>query len=356
MIGHHKSARIHWAQAAGLSVLLHGAALAGMIYEPTTAPVDPSPMQGTEISVEAILPGGTEAGPDTEVLQPLPPAALPDLAEAEIPSDTPQPQEAATMGTEVVTAAPDSWPVIVQPVAELPPLPSDQTGTLPDQPSAPDDPVPSSAPSDAPPLDPRLSDMIARIRDKLDEACLLALPQQLGDGELQLAVLAADDRQIGSFISEVTAGFGAEVPSQNKLVDQRQCPALTFARRTQNYPLFGLAVQLQSQDVESGDRLIGRIANGTGSYNTLLLVDDNGVVQDVRRFLAVQGGEVTFDIPVARAGASRDTNQLLIAIATQDRIESVTANAGRLASDFFPSLIAEIGDNALIGITSVYVR
>lgn len=351
MIGRGGAARGQWAQAAGLSILLHGAALAGIIYEPGPRVVEPDAPSHTEISVEALLPGGTDSGPETAVLQPLPPVAPPD------PIGVPaNPGTAPIPPSDIVTAIPDSWPVLVQPMAALPPLPSD---TVPVQPGNEPDPAPESAPTanpDGPPMDPRLADMITRIRDKLDEACLLALPQQLSDGGLQLAVLAADDRQIGSFIEEVTAGFGAEVPSQNTLVDQRQCPALTFARRTQNYPLFGLTVQLPSQDVDSGSSLVGRIANGAGNYNTLLLVDDNGVVQDLRRFLIVQGGEVTFDIPVARVGAARDTNQLLVAIATEGRIDSVTTNAGRLASDFFPALVAEIGDNALIGVTSVYVR
>ena len=138
--------------------------------------------------------------------------------------------------------------------------------------------------------------------------------------------------------------------------DGRRCPGLTVARRAQHYPIFGLGVQLRADEIDSGGSLVGHIANGAGHYNTLLLVDDNGVVQDLRRFLIVQGGEVAFDIPMARVGATRDTSQLLIAIATPGRIESVTANAGRLASDFFPALIAELDDSALIGLGSVYVR
>lgn len=355
------SRRSQWLQATALSLALHGAAIGGILYERAPARDGEAGGVAPVLTVEALVsPGGETAAP---VLEPVAPAeALPprqsDLAAMPEAPPAMQPAmqiDSAPVAAAVVTTGADMW-AVVQPA--MPALPPDVPA-----PGLDDDPLPlplepsalEPAEPEATPLDPRLDGMIQRIRAKLDESCLLALPQLTAEGQVRLSVLAAADRQISAFVEEITEGLG-DIPDQRVLLDRRQCPGLTFARRAADYPLFALQIQLQQTDIDSGGAAVGRIANGAGHYNTLLLVDDNGVVQDLRRFLTVQGGEVGFDVPMSRAGAARDTNQLLIAIATPGRIDSVTRNAGRLAADFFPDLIAELGDNVLIGVSSVYVR
>ena len=48
-----------------------------------------------------------------------------------------------------------------------------------------------------------------------------------------------------------------------------------------------------------GEAALGKPA---GRYVTLLMVDDNGVTHDLRRFLINSGGRISFDVPVARDG------------------------------------------------------
>lgn len=355
MIGSSRAGqRSQWVQALAASLILHGAAIGGILYDgPTRAPTTPGGV--TQISVETLTPSAISADVVTPEAQgtsePTPlPATTPTVTPEAFSTDTGAARPVTTQEASIVTTGTGQWSVVIPPMPELPPM---QPGSRIE---APPDPLPQGGAAGGEPVDPQLADMIGRIRDRLDEACLLALPMLPGDGGLQLDVVAADDRQIGDFVRDVTAGLADEVPDRSVLVDSRQCAGLTFARRAADYPVFGLSIQLQASDVDSGGSISGRIANGAGHYNTLLMVDDNGVVHDLRRFLVVQGGEVTFDVPVARAGAGRDTNQLLIAIATTGRIDSVTANAGQLAADFFPALIAEIGEQVLIGVGSVYIR
>ena len=85
---------------------------------------------------------------------------------------------------------------------------------------------------------------------------------------------------------------------------------------------------------------------------TLLLVDDNGVVQDLSRFLTIAGSDARFDVPVFRNGPSRDTRQLLIALATAGRPAAVDQMAGQLAGDMFPALQSEL-QGARIGIVAI---
>ena len=90
-------------------------------------------------------------------------------------------------------------------------------------------------------------------------------------------------------------------------------------REQPDYPVGRLSIALASDRVESGGRLVGAVSGAAGRYVTLLLIDDNGVVQDLNRFLTFVGGETRFDVPVTRSGPPRDTGQILLALATSGR-------------------------------------
>ena len=47
---------------------------------------------------------------------------------------------------------------------------------------------------------------------------------------------------------------------------------------------------------------------------------------------------------------------LLVALAAPRRPAAIAAHAGELAGPFFDALFAEIGQDALIGVASVYLR
>lgn len=362
MIGHPQTHNLRWLQATAISLSLHALAIGLLIYQPNFANyVAPPRTDGPEIQIETLVPQFTPAEGNQIDQPPLDP-----------PDGLARPNsESTVVGAPPVTATPEV----------LQPLTSDNSGTILSTPplapvvilpepieagsvTGPTDPdeAPLSPPSlatnpdtEVTPTDPRLTDLVTRLREQVDIACLMALPS-LQDDALTMNVLSPNDREITSFIAAVSNGFDQSITSRRVILDQRQCPGITFLRRNPQYPAFGLNITLQSADISSGSSIVGQIGNGAGWYNTLLLIDDNGVVQDLRRFLTAQGGQVTFDIPMSRAGAARDTSQILIAIATPGRLQSVTRNAGRLARDFFPELAAELDQNARIGVSSLYIR
>ena len=211
-----------------------------------------------------------------------------------------------------------------------------------------------------------LQRLVARIRAQLGAPCLIALPQT-GAGTAPRVVLVSDaDRAMRDYAETVlpdpeaanTDDPAATTFGQRAvLVDPRQCPAVNFLRARAEYPGFGLSLGLVSPEVMSGGRLIGSI-EGTppGAYTALLLVDDNGVVQDLRRFLRFSGGKAEFDVPVSRDGDPRDTSQILIALSASSRPASITNQAGRLAEDFFPALTKDLPANAALAVLPFDLR
>ena len=327
-----------WTQAALLSVSLHGAAATTLIYRPDWHFTPPPAPEEMRLEVTTLNPARDTV--QTQTLTPVP-----------IPEETVQQPEQEDVLARLENEA-------AAPVLSDTSLPMVQMPDIAAQPKrgGEDQEQPATVDTGAADTDPRLVELFDRIRNLLTQPCLLALPALRGDNQIQLGVLAANDREISRLMERLTDGLNTQVTEAAVLLDQRQCPGLAFARRDPRYPVLGLGIQLDSQDVASGASLQGQISGGSGWYNTLLLVDDNGVVHDLRRFLIRSADRIRFDVPVARSGAARDTHQLVVAIATPNRPETISQLSGETAESFFDALTREVGQEAMVGISSVYIR
>ncbi len=116
-------------------------------------------------------------------------------------------------------------------------------------------------------------------------------------------------------------------------------------REGSRYPTFPLAIAVQTDAVTSGDRLVGALQGAQGRYVSMIVIDDNGVVQDLGAFLSFSGDTVTFDVPMSRFGPARDTQQLLMAMATSARPVAMDTHNGFLAAEFFPVLRETVDRN-----------
>lgn len=361
MIGRVYENRRYWTQALVVSLALHGVAAAAVmdVLPSLPRPTNNAPLpeidvtslemdQGvvttsniqpvTPLTPDPVLPGteqqATAAG---DPMQPetISPVTPPDDMLGAI-TGTVDPLNgtgsATTEGDQIIAALPPSSSVGIVP----------QGGTQSEATGA---------------RNAALADLIGQLRNRLAAPCLAALPQTLGGEEVQLTVLGAQDRDIADLFRDVAGSVDVPMTERSVLLDARQCPAVDFARAAPSYPAWPLRMQLDMAEITSGDRLTGRVEGIRDNQATLLLVDDNGVVQDLRRFTLLTEGRLEFDVPIHRVGAARDTSQLLLAIATPNQPEIVDRLAGQLAEDFFAPLSQAVGSSGpLIGITTVYVR
>lgn len=343
-----------WSWAAGLSLAVHAAAIGWLIWRPSLdwmqPPVEPAPdvIQVTPLAVPVV-----EATPQPAAMQTVTPSAAATVAAVASPILAPI--------SDPLTDAPAPAPLLAPDSAVLTPIPpSGGTESTPATPAAGDGtripPPPEPPQPGGPAPDPQLSLLVERIRAQVAEPCMLALPLTREGGGLQLNLLADSDRNLTPLMAELTEGLTGEVTQSAVLLDPRQCPAVTFARRDPQYPLFGLGLTIETPDVPPGSQLRGRLTGGSGFYTTLLLVNDNGVVEELRRFMLLSAGQTRFEFAAIREGAARDTQQLLVAVATPTRPRALTANAGQLAGPFFDALYAEVGQTALVGIAAVNIR
>ncbi|KIN75139.1 Serine/threonine kinase [Sulfitobacter noctilucae] len=322
--------------------------------------VDPEPVVPDAITPETLAP---------ETIEPL--ASLPQETITPVPPSAPPPALTGPLIPDTVTAlpsAPSLSPVAPSGTADLiaKPVPS-QTETL--QPKAPSGamvaavgrPAPAATPQTATAApsaqDIAVADLLRRIQTAKADPCLLALPRRDGEEGVGLALIANSDSAMSRFSDTVlTRPSDADIRQTRVLVDERQCAALNFIRQNVDYPATRLGLRLDAVEVPSGGRLTGVLRGTAGRYVTLVLIDNNGVVQDLQRFLSFSGNFTRFDVPVTRAGPARDTKQMLLAIATRRPAPAIRTRAGRLAQDVFAGLEGEVAAQAALAVVTFDVR
>lgn len=207
-----------------------------------------------------------------------------------------------------------------------------------------------------------IGNLIRRIRALPAEACTLALPRRIaGSSEAGLALFGDDNETLNTLASEIVVGTTLQAvdpaPVQSRdIIDPRQCAALDAIRQSTDYPVSRIGLSLDSATLTSGDTLTARVLGAGGLFLTLLVVDDNGVVQDLAPFTRLDGDTPVIEVPVARAGPTRTTRQLLLALGTAETPLNLQGLIGERAQDVFTRIPPEQLETLVFSVVSFDVR
>lgn len=331
---------------------------------------EPEPEEQPAVEPEAQLPEEVEALEATEAEALQPEVLAPVTAEPTTPLVE---EDLGPLISETVTALPPTTealtPIVPEGTAAMAiPAPSEPQALAPvnstnavvaavQRPETTATPKPETKPAPPPSAqDLAIGDLLRRIRAVPHEDCLLALPRRDGEEGVGLALIASSEAAMMRFSEALLTAEDDGIRQTRTLVDERQCAALNYVRGNGDYPATRLGVRLDADEVPSGGRLTGVLRGTAGRYVVLLLVDNNGVAQDLQRFVSFSGNFARFDVPVTRAGAPRDSKQLLLAIATRRPSRTIRDRAGQLARDVFAGLEGELATGAALAVTTFDVR
>lgn len=184
--------------------------------------------------------------------------------------------------------------------------------------------------------------LLRRIRAAQAPTCTIALPRRAADGRVGLSVIGASRAALDDFSARIVDGLPSPVSAQRDMIDDRQCAALDAISLTNGYPAARIGFQFQSSSLKSGDTLNARIIGAGGLNITVLLIDDNGVVQDLSRFVTFSEDTALLSTPVARSGSGRDTRQILMVLGTETPSINLGDMDGLLAQDVFDGLDRDV--------------
>jgi eukaryotic-like serine/threonine-protein kinase len=136
-----------------------------------------------------------------------------------------------------------------------------------------------------------------------------------------------------------TNGFEADI--EVRQVTPPQCPALTFLGRLRHERARAPQLQIAQTSIRSGEALTGTIdAVGNNSVQ-LLLVSDEGTVQDISALLKPSGDTRTFNLRLQRTGAAGAQPQLLVAVLSGRPLATLQGAQATPADQLFPLALTE---------------
>jgi hypothetical protein len=292
---------------------------------------------------------------ETPVVEPE--IADPVIAEPEVtdpPVVEPQPSEPVVAQPEV-TDTDTTELALLAPEDTNPPTSDDPVQAVP----APEPARPATRPLDNPSAsDVAIGQLLRRIRATAQPQCTLALPRRAsGEPGAGVSLIGADLDVLDDLATRITSGLGFEPIQTREEIDPRQCATLDVLRQAESYPANRIGLALESASLVSGDTLRGRVIGANGLFVTLLLIDDNGVVQDMAPFVSLEeDGTPVFEAPVARSGPVRATRQILLALGTEGAPLDLEARIGNEAQVVFGPIPAETLRSMVFGVATFDVR
>lgn len=332
----------------------------------------PLPQLAQDVVAQAVPPATAQTAPDAapvdiEAVGAEPEAAAAATPETDATTETVGPEQVAILSLpdpEPVAPAVPTPPEPQEPaIAGVPQdsavvLPDDTIATTPVAPPPPAERVVRRVPRSPPTArDIAVANLIQRIRSTPAPDCVVALPRRIGADAIGLTLISAQDDTRAAYSDRLlTRPEDATIRQTPLLIDPRQCPVLGFIAANRDYPATRIGIRIERVEVPSGNRLSGTVTNVGQRNVTLFLVDNNGVVQSLDRFVAQQDGAVRFDVPVTRVGPRRDTRQLLLAVASDAPLDQLAARSGQRAEDAFGTLSAALVRDAALAVLAFDVR
>jgi serine/threonine-protein kinase len=136
-----------------------------------------------------------------------------------------------------------------------------------------------------------------------------------------------------------TNGFEADI--EVRQVTAAQCPAITFLGRLRHERARAPQLQIAQPSIRSGEAVTGSI-DGVGSNSVqLLLVSDEGSVQDISALLKPSGDARTFNLRLQRTGAAGAQPQLLVAVVSGRPLATLQGAQSTPADQLFPLALTE---------------
>ena len=140
-----------------------------------------------------------------------------------------------------------------------------------------------------------------------------------------------------------THGFEADIDVRQ--ITAAQCPALSFVGRLRQNRDRAPQLQINETSLRSGQALTGTVQDGGNGSVQLLLVSEEGAVQDLSGLLKHAGDKYTFNLRMQRTGAPGAQPQLLLAMSSERPLETVKGAQGP-AGKLFPLAGVEVARSA----------
>jgi serine/threonine-protein kinase len=271
----------------------------------------------------------------------------PDLLGAPEPAWQPEPPAKLEPALRPATPPLQPTPGPEQVTPPMQPSPAPERVTLPLQPSPalePSRPEPSPRPDSVPGAGVDRADLVHRFLQQYEGGdCFFIMPVALGASAAVVEGFGASTAPFDALDKSFTKSHGFEASIGVRLVTQQQCPAITFLNKIRGSSARAPRISLGSIKIKPNEALTGNIENFSNRVVELLLVSEDGMVQNLSYLLQPGTDALAFSIEMNRSEATLGSNvpQLVMAVATPRVLDSLRQPRPTPADQFFLQVLSE---------------
>lgn len=262
------------------------------------------------------------------------------------------------------SAAPGAGPAEVSPSLTPPGLPGPGADALqrPEgrDPAAEAPPAPVPAPLPAPARRAGIDEVTRYINDYDGGDCFFVAPLAVGEGRARIEAYGASPAPFQLFDDDFKLKNGFEAQIDLRKITPAQCPVAAFVSRLRDQRAAAPRMDIDVFALRSGQVLNGKIDNFGARHVDVLLVDDNGVVQNLSSLAGAvtrTAGAVTFKLRIEGSGGKAAKPQVLLAIASAKPLNALASRAPAEAQRLWPQVLNEVGQNRQgIGVALKYFK
>ena len=178
--------------------------------------------------------------------------------------------------------------------------------------------------------------------------CFFIAPVTINDHAAAIEGFDSTIEPFRAFDAAFQRAIGFEADIGVRQVTAQQCPAITFLARLRGGNAPALHLDIDREELRSGDVLNGMVdRHGTRNVE-LFLVSDTGTVQNISNLLKAGTDAKIFNIGMRRTeGAGGRQPQLLIAVASPSPLNALQASGPTNADPFFKRVLSEAEKSAV---------
>jgi hypothetical protein len=206
-------------------------------------------------------------------------------------------------------------------------------------------------PNDGPAITPRVpadspvrTDAVRRYVQQYDGGdCFFVMPVAIGASAAVLEGYGDSAVPFDLLDRAFKKSQGFEASIGIRLVTPPQCPAITFLNHLRGESARSPRISLGSVKLRPGETLAGNVENFANRVVELLLIADDGQVQNISYLLKPGTDALSFSIEIPRSDGASGANvpQLIMAVATPRVLDSLRQPRPTSADQFFLQALSE---------------
>jgi serine/threonine protein kinase len=185
----------------------------------------------------------------------------------------------------------------------------------------------------------------------------------IGDNNASIVAYATSQEPAARFEKDFMSKFGFEPDIRLGLVSDQQCPVIRALTKLTPDPAHRTQLRLSTDRLASGRSLEGSISGIDGRNVELLVIDDEGNVLSLRKFIKGTGPDKTFRVRLDDAKQKLNPKQpedflpmLVLAVASAQPIASLASLEPVQASELLPGLVQDMEKAGSAATTTAYFK